>query len=348
MKKSSTKRSGNESGSKTQKVSLNKSSKKSSGSGSKKSVAKKATAATKKPVAKKTTAATKKTTEKKIEPLKLVPPKTGSKSAKQSKKDKDQAQALIKEQRASESFGSETHGRLDRKILAIDIGGTNVKMLVNGEAVSRSNPSGLELTPTHLVELVGSLAKDWDFDFVSIGYPGLCGPNGPLAEPYNLGPGWVAFDFSAAFGKPVKVINDAAMQAIGSYEGGRMLFLGFGTGTGSALIADGVIISLELSNLRWDSRRTVGDITSKTALHTNGKRKWRKAVTALTEYLARAFLVDYIVIGGGNAKYLKDLPIGVRRGHNQAAFRGGFRVWELDFIPTVADSVANRELRVLY
>ena len=241
-----------------------------------------------------------------------------------------------------------TTGDDHRKILAIDVGGSSVKMLVNGEALYRKSPSGTDLSPTHLVELVNELAGDWDYEYISIGYPGLTGPNGPLAEPYNLGPGWVAFDFAAAFGKPVKVLNDAAMQAIGSYEGGRMLFLGVGTGLGSALIADGVIISLELSNLRWNSRQTVGDLTSKSALKLNGKRRWRKVVIDLADSLARSFLCDYVVIGGGNAKYLKDLPTGVRVGHNQAAFRGGFRVWELDFIPTMADSVTNKELRVIY
>ncbi len=220
--------------------------------------------------------------------------------------------------------------------------------MVNGEAVYRKVPSGLDLTPTKLVEIIEQLTADWQYDYISIGYPGLTGPNGPLAEPYNLGPGWVAFDFAAAFGKPVKVLNDAAMQAIGSYEGGRMLFLGVGTGLGSALIADGVIISLELSNLRWNSRQSVGDLTKKSALKLNGKRRWRSVVIELSDFLARSFLVDYVVIGGGNAKYLKDLPTGVRVGHNQAAFRGGFRVWELDFIPTMADSVSNKELRVIY
>ncbi|MBX9567929.1 MAG: hypothetical protein K2X77_03500 [Candidatus Obscuribacterales bacterium] len=246
------------------------------------------------------------------------------------------------------SLAQRTDGDDHRKILAVDIGGSSVKVLVNGEAMYRKVPSGLELTPSHLVEIIQELAKDWEYDYISIGYPGLTGPNGPLAEPYNLGPGWVAFDFAAAFGKPVKVLNDAAMQAIGSYEGGRMLFLGVGTGLGSALIADGVIISLELSNLRWNSRQSVGDLTSKSALKVNGKRRWRRVIIELTDFLARSFLVDYVVVGGGNAKYLKDLPTGVRVGHNQAAFRGGFRVWELDFIPTMADSVSNKELRVIY
>lgn len=241
-----------------------------------------------------------------------------------------------------------TNGDGHRKILTVDIGGSSIKVLVNGEAICRKAPSGPELTPALLVEILQDLTSDWEYEFISIGYPGLTGPNGPLAEPHNLGPGWVAFDFAAAFGKPVKVLNDAAMQAIGSYEGGRMLFLGVGTGLGSALVADGVIISLELSNLRWNARQSVGDVTSKAALKLNGRRRWRKVLIELTDFLTRAFQCDYVVVGGGNAKYLKDLPTSVRVGHNQAAFRGGFRVWELDFIPTMADSVTNKELRIIY
>lgn len=275
--------------------------------------------------------------------------KTASKVAKMATKQSSNVRSIdAARPTARGTTAQRTAGDEHRKILAVDIGGSSVKVLVNGEAVYRKTPSGLDLTPTKLVEVIEQLTPDWEYDYISIGYPGLTGPNGPLAEPYNLGPGWVAFDFAAAFGKPVKVLNDAAMQAIGSYGGGRMLFLGVGTGLGSALIADGVIISLELSNLRWNSRQSVGDLTSKSALKLNGKRRWRSVLIELSDFLARSFLVDYVVIGGGNAKYLKDLPTGVRVGHNQAAFRGGFRVWELDFIPTMADSVSNKELRVIY
>jgi polyphosphate glucokinase len=247
----------------------------------------------------------------------------------------------------------ETSGERDvdssaRKILAIDIGGTKVKMLLNGATESRKVPSGLEFTPPKLVAAVKETAADWHYDAISIGYPGLTGLNGPLAEPHHLGPGWMAFDFTAAFGKPVKVINDAALQAIGSYEGGRMLFLGFGTGLGSCLIADGVLLSLELSNLRWNARATIGDVVGKPSLKKVGRRRWRKHSITVIDFLSQAFVADYVVVGGGNAKYLRGLPPGVRRGHNQAAFRGGYRIWEWEGIPTAADAVRNQALRILY
>lgn len=278
-------------------------------------------------------------------------------SARKSETVKERAKLKIVKEEALQKPSSDLQGSKNsastlgdnaRKILSVDIGGTSIKILVNGEAIYRKVPSGAELTPIMLVDIVTKLAKDWEYDYISIGYPGLTGPNGPLAEPYNLGPGWVAFDFAAAFGKPVKVLNDAALQAIGSYEGGRMLFLGLGTGLGSALIFDSVIMSLELSNLRWNSRQSVGDVVGKPALKRLGKRRWRRIVNDMIDFTRRAFIADYIVVGGGNAKYLKDLPGGVRVGHNQAAFRGGFRIWELDFIPAMADSVTNKELRVLY
>lgn len=244
---------------------------------------------------------------------------------------------------ATQTAKDQTLPKMDElKILSIDIGGTKVKMLVNGEVEPRKALSGPTLTPIRLVEIVNELTKGWKYDAVSIGYPGLIGPNGPISEPANLGSGWVGFDFSAAFGRPVKLVNDAAMQAIGNYEGGRMLFLGFGTGLGSTLIADNVIIPLELNNLRWNANYTIGEVTGRAALKRFGVKKWRVIVNEVLESLIRSFLTDYIVVGGGNAKFLDQIPTGARRGHNQTAFRGGYRVWGLDSIPTHApDSMSD-------
>ncbi len=163
-------------------------------------------------------------------------------------------------------------------VLVIDIGGTSVKFLATGQTEPRKAPSGREFTPAKLIETVRSLAHDWEFEAITIGCPALVGPHGPRSEPGNLGPGWVGFDFAAAFGKPVKMINDAAMQALGSYEGGRMLFLGLGTGLGSALIAGHVIIPLELGRLIYDTERTLGDVLGRAGLEKSGKGGWRKAV----------------------------------------------------------------------
>jgi hypothetical protein len=221
-------------------------------------------------------------------------------------------------------------------ILTIDIGGTKVKILATGQTEPRKAPSGKEFTPARLVETVQELAADWEYEALSIGYPGLVGPLGPRSEPGNLGPGWVGFDFAAAFGKPVKMVNDAAMQALGSYEGGRMLFLGLGTGLGSALITGHVIVPLELGRLMYDGERTLGEVLGRKGLERIGKGDWRKAVEKVTATLMGALLVDYVVIGGGNAKQLKDVPPGARRGHNLTAFRGGFRLWSVEDVWVLA------------
>lgn len=215
-------------------------------------------------------------------------------------------------------------------ILAIDIGGTKVKMLAKGQTEPRKAATGKEFTPAKLVEVVRELTADWEYEAISIGYPGLVGAHGPRSEPGNLGAGWVGFDFQAAFGKPVKFINDAVMQALGSYDGGRMLFLGLGTGLGSALIAGQVIVPLELGRLRFDENRTLGQVLGRRGLEEIGKSDWRKAVSSVVESLMHAFLADYVVIGGGNAKVVKDLPPGARRGNNLTAFRGGFRLWGIE------------------
>lgn len=221
-------------------------------------------------------------------------------------------------------------------ILAIDIGGTNVKILASGQVEARKAPSGKAFTPAQLLETVRTLAEGWEYEAVSIGYPGLVGPQGPRSEPGNLGPGWVGFNFPAALGKPVKMINDAAMQALGSYEGGRMLFLGLGTGLGSALITGHVIVPLELGALLYDDEQTLGQVLGRRGLERLGKRDWRKCVNRAVTALAHGFVTDYVVIGGGNAKQVKELPPGTRRGHNLTAFRGGFRLWSVEDVWVLA------------
>ncbi len=230
-----------------------------------------------------------------------------------------------------------------RRILSIDVGGSKVKFLVSGEHEPRKLPSGPKLTPPKMVEAVRKATKDWNFDAVSIGVPARVGPSGPLAEPGNLGHGWVGFDFAAAFDCPVRMANDAAMQALGSYDGGRMLFLGFGTGLGSALIADHVIIPLELGDLQFEDA-TYSEVLGRAGLDHEGKKAWRKLVLTAIPPLQKAFLADYVVVGGGNAKHLpKELPPGVRVGNNLTAFRGGFRLWGIDDVQTLTEDAAKRK-----
>jgi polyphosphate glucokinase len=192
-----------------------------------------------------------------------------------------------------------------------------------------------------MVTKVRKLTQDWKYDVVSIGYPGPVGMHGPRSEPGNLGSGWVGFDFAAAFERPVRIINDAAMQALGSYEGGRMLFLGLGTGLGSALIAENVIVPLELGEIAYDKDHTLGELLGRRGLKSLGKADWRKLVERMLESFADAFMVDYVVIGGGNAKLIKDPPAGVRLGHNLTAIRGGMRLWTLESIHTHSAGAAD-------
>jgi hypothetical protein len=226
------------------------------------------------------------------------------------------------------------------RILAVDIGGTNMKVLATGSNDVRKTPSGRDLTPVLMVEQVRALASEWLYEAVSIGYPGLVGSYGPVCEPGNLGPGWVGFDFAAAFERPVKVLNDAAMQALGSYEGGRMLFLGLGTGLGSALIANRTIIPMELGHLPSGAPgENLCDVLCRRGLARLGRRKWRRRVREVACDLMKAMLVDYVVLGGGNAKQVgAKLPHGVRLGHNLTAFRGGFRVWGVESPPVFSET----------
>src|SRR5437867_3126313 len=212
--------------------------------------------------------------------------------------------------------------------LVVDVGGTNVKILATGQTEPRKFPSGPELTPALMVEGVKSAAADWAYDRVSIGYPGPVAKGQALTEPHNLAPGWIDYDFAAHFGKPIKIINDAAMQALGSYEGGRMLFLGLGTGLGSTMIVDGKLSPMELGHLPYKNSKTYEDYVGRRGLKRVGKKKWRREVAAIIEALRAALQPDYIVLGGGNAKFMDQLPPGVRIGDNANAFLGGFRLWE--------------------
>jgi polyphosphate glucokinase len=213
------------------------------------------------------------------------------------------------------------------RVLAVDIGGTTVKILATGQTEPRKFASGKDMTPRKMVAGVKQLAENWKYDVVSIGYPGQVVGSRAVTEPRNLAHGWVGFDFAAAFGRPVKVINDAAMQALGSYEGGTMLFLGLGTGLGSALMVRGHIVPMELGALSY-KKRTIEDYLGARGLKKLGKKKWRKAVEFWVKRLTSALLLDDIVIGGGNAKKLKLMPLGCRLGSNAKAFPGGFRMWE--------------------
>lgn len=213
------------------------------------------------------------------------------------------------------------------KILVIDIGGTYVKILATGQKVPRSFPSGTNMTPRLMVAGVRKIAKDWEYDVISIGYPGPVVNDRIVREPNNLGPGWMRFDFKAAFKRPVKVINDAAMQALGSYQGGTMLFLGLGTGLGSALVIRGHIVPLELAQLTY-KRGIVEDYLGIRGLRRLGKKKWQEVVAAYVERLIPALMLDDVVPGGGNVRNLETLPRGCRAGDNSYAFLGGFRLWD--------------------
>jgi polyphosphate glucokinase len=212
-------------------------------------------------------------------------------------------------------------------VLVVDVGGKSVKILASGHKVRRSFPSGPKMTPQDMVSGVKKLAADWVYDVVSIGYPGPVLRGRPVAEPHNLGRGWVGFDFARAFGRPVKVVNDATMQAMGSYRGGKMLFLGLGTGLGSTMIIDGVVAPMELSHLPY-KRGTYEDYVGRAGLERLGKAKWRRHIANVVTRLIAALEPDETVIGGGNVKKLATLPPQVRAGDNANALRGGFRLWQ--------------------
>jgi len=212
-------------------------------------------------------------------------------------------------------------------VLVVDVGGTHVKILASGQEERREFPSGPALTAEQMVRGVKELAGDWRYDAVSIGYPGPVLHGRPVAEPHNLGPGWVGFNYGAAFGRPVKIINDAAMQALGGYKGGRMLFLGLGTGLGSAMILDGVIEPMELGHLPY-KEGTYEDYVGIRGLDRHGEQKWRQHVADVVALLIAALEPDDVVLGGGNVKKLRALPPRCRAGDNANALLGGFRLWE--------------------
>ena len=212
-------------------------------------------------------------------------------------------------------------------VLVIDVGGTHVKVLASGQDQARNFVSGPTLTPKRMVSEVRQLVADWKYDVVSIGYPGPVLRNRPISEPWNLGKGWVGFNFEAAFKRPAKVVNDAAMQALGSYRRGKMLFLGLGTGLGSAVIMDGAVEPMELGHLPY-KKATFEDYVGVRGLEKYGKKKWRRYVADVVERLIAALEPDEVVLGGGNVHKLKKLPPGCRAGDNLNAFRGGFRLWE--------------------
>src|SRR5262252_442290 len=214
-----------------------------------------------------------------------------------------------------------------RKVLVVDVGGTSVKVLASGQRERRSRPSGPKFTAKQMVSTVKKLAADWAYDVISIGYPGPVLRGRPVAEPHNLGRGWVGFDFVAAFGRPVKVLNDAAMQALGSYAGGKMLFLGLGTGLGTAMIVEGIVEPMELGHLPY-KKHTYEHYVGEAGLERHGKKRWRRHVADVVERLVAALEPDDTVIGGGNVKKLKRLPPHCRAGDNANAFHGGFRMWD--------------------
>jgi polyphosphate glucokinase len=213
------------------------------------------------------------------------------------------------------------------RVLAIDVGGTHVKVKMRDTEEVKAD-SGPEMTSSRMADTVMAMTKDWQYDYVSIGYPGPVVHEKIVEEPHNLAPGWVGYDFARHFGKPVRITNDAAMQALGSYEGGRMLFLGLGTGLGSAMILDKVLAPMELAHLPYHKDRTYEDYLGLRGLKKYGKKRWRKAVFDVVARFKAAFVVDYIVLGGGNVRKLDELPDGARRGNNTHAFIGGYRLWE--------------------
>lgn len=220
-----------------------------------------------------------------------------------------------------------TRSRPGPVVLVIDVGGSNIKLRKSDSPQVLKFESGPKMTPAQMVVQTLGLTANWNYDVVSIGFAGPVVHGQPACDPDNLGPGWTDFDFEKAFGKPVKLINDAAMQAFGCYKGGRMLFLGLGTGLGSTLILDEVVVPLELGQLRFASGETLEGLLGKEGLKKIGRKKWEKAVHDVVENLHGAFVADYTLIGGGNAKKLKRLPKGARRGSNHFAFRGGVRLW---------------------
>lgn len=216
-----------------------------------------------------------------------------------------------------------------KRILVVDVGGTNVKVCLAGRATPLKIASGDSMTAARMAAEVRKAIDRWKYDAVSIGYPGVVRDGRPVHEPHNLGGGWRRFNYEKAFGVPVKIINDAAMQALGAYEGGRMLFLGLGTGLGSAFVADSVLMPLELAHLPYRGDRTYEDYVGVRGLIRLGRKKWTNHVHVVVEILQAGLQADYVVLGGGQTKKLKSMPRGVRVSDNRSAIRGGLRLWDL-------------------
>ena len=237
--------------------------------------------------------------------------------------------AKPKRARMKQEHDDSAPGSSMKHVLVIDVGGSSVKILLTGQAVARSFKSGPTLTPKQMVSRVKKLAAGWTYDVVSIGYPGPVLAGRVIAEPPNLGRGWVGFDFARSFGRPVKLVNDAAMQALGSYEGGKLLFLGLGTGLGTTMIVEGIVAPMELSHLPY-KKRTYEYYVGHAGLELDGRKKWRRHVADDVKRLIAALQPDDTVIGGGNVTKLEVLPPQCRQGENANAFRGGFRLWAND------------------
>ncbi len=218
---------------------------------------------------------------------------------------------------------------MKKKILVIDVGGTNVKMMIS-RAKRRKFKSGPKMTPREMVAQIKNEVEDWKFDVVSIGFPAPVRDGRILAEPKHLGKGWARFNFEKAFKKPVRIVNDAALQALASYRGGRMLFLGLGTGLGSTLVLNDTVIPLELGDLPYCEDLIIEDFLGKLGLEELGEKEWQRDTIQAVAQLKKSFIADYVVLGGGNAKKLKELPEGVELGHNRNAFLGGVRLWQND------------------
>ena len=230
---------------------------------------------------------------------------------------------------STQGTAQETNGKPDspgKKVLVVDIGGTNIKILCTGQTEPRKFPSGLKMTPAQMVSQVKDLTRDWTYDVVSLGYPGRVRNGKVISEPHNLAPGWVGFNFEDAFGRPVKLINDAAMQALGSYKSGTMLFLGLGTGLGAALVVEGNVVPMELGHLSYKDG-TFESYVGKQGFKRLGKKMWEQSVTDVVTRLIEALQPDEVVLGGGEADNLTKLPPGCRFGSNANAFLGGFRLW---------------------
>jgi hypothetical protein len=217
-----------------------------------------------------------------------------------------------------------------KRILVIDIGGSNVKLMISSRAKRRKFPSGPRLTPRQFIAKTKAAVADWKFDAIALGFPAPVKNGRIAAEPKNLGKGWRRFDFRKAFGKPVRVMNDAAMQALGSYHGRRMLFLGLGTGLGSALVWDGYVLPLELGDLPYCNGSIIEDYLGKAGQARLGEKAWQRDVQHALVQLKKSLIADYVVLGGGNAKELNEIPKGIELGHNRNAFLGGVRLWQID------------------